>query len=133
MVATQAAMQSISPFFIVRNLQETIDFYRDCLGFETTFLGPEPDPYFAIINRDRVQIFIKEIDKDIEPVPNRQRHQWARWDAYVYTQDPDGLASDINARGGEKKVVPEDTSDGLRGFEIVDPNGYVFFFGRPRE
>jgi hypothetical protein len=26
----------------------------------------------------------------------------------------------------------KDTDDGLRGFEITDPDGYVLFFGRPR-
>jgi hypothetical protein len=26
----------------------------------------------------------------------------------------------------------KDTHDGLRGFEIQDPDGYVLFFGRPR-
>jgi hypothetical protein len=25
----------------------------------------------------------------------------------------------------------QDTSSGLRGFEITDPDGYVLFFGRP--
>jgi len=27
----------------------------------------------------------------------------------------------------------KDTHDGLRGFEIEDPDGYLLFFGRPRE
>jgi len=26
----------------------------------------------------------------------------------------------------------QDTHDGLRGFELKDPDGYVLFFGRPR-
>lgn len=130
MVATQLVMQSISPFFIVRDLQETIAFYRECLGFETSFSSPEPKPFFAIINPDGVQIFIKEIGKEIEPIPNKQRHEWARWDAYVYTPDPDILADEINAGCGDKRALVEDTDDGLRGFEIVDPNGYVLFFGK---
>lgn len=25
----------------------------------------------------------------------------------------------------------KDTHDGLRGFELIDPDGYVLFFGRP--
>ena len=25
----------------------------------------------------------------------------------------------------------KDTHDGLRGFEICDPDGYILFFGRP--
>jgi hypothetical protein len=30
-------------------------------------------------------------------------------------------------------VPLKDTHDGLRGFELKDADGYVFFFGRPRE
>jgi len=30
-------------------------------------------------------------------------------------------------------VPLKDTHDGLRGFEICDPDGYVLFFGRPRQ
>jgi hypothetical protein len=26
----------------------------------------------------------------------------------------------------------KDTHDGLRGFEVADPDGHVLFFGRPR-
>jgi hypothetical protein len=26
-----------------------------------------------------------------------------------------------------------DSHDGLKGFEIKDPDGYVLFFGRPRQ
>jgi hypothetical protein len=30
-------------------------------------------------------------------------------------------------------VPRKDTTDGLRGFELKDADGYVLFFGRPRE
>jgi hypothetical protein len=34
--------------------------------------------------------------------------------------------------GAAFSVPLKDTNDGLRGFEICDPDGYVLFFGRPR-
>jgi hypothetical protein len=34
--------------------------------------------------------------------------------------------------GAAFSVALKDTHDGLRGFEICDPDGYVLFFGRPR-
>jgi catechol 2,3-dioxygenase-like lactoylglutathione lyase family enzyme len=38
----------IAPFFIVRNVPAALAFYRDRLGFEITFQGPEPgDIFFA--------------------------------------------------------------------------------------
>jgi hypothetical protein len=55
-----------------------------------------------------------------------------RWDAFVYSPDPDALASEFGEHGAAFSVPLNDTHDGLRGFEICDPDGYVLFFGRPR-
>ena len=56
-----------------------------------------------------------------------------RWDAYCYTADPDALADEFSERGASFSSPLMDTRDGLRGFEITDPDGYVIFFGRPRD
>jgi uncharacterized glyoxalase superfamily protein PhnB len=55
-----------------------------------------------------------------------------RWDAYVYAEDPDALAAEFADGGAAFSVPVKDTHDGLRGFEISDPDGYVLFFGRPK-
>jgi hypothetical protein len=57
-----------------------------------------------------------------------------RWDAYVYTPDPDALAVEFADHGAafSAPLEVEGTHDGLRGFEICDPDCYVLFFGRPR-
>jgi catechol 2,3-dioxygenase-like lactoylglutathione lyase family enzyme len=127
----RAMTQAISPFFIVSNVDQTIAFYRDKLGFETRFQQPERNPFFAIIGRDGAQIFIKS-EKDVPPLPNPKRHRHMRWDAFVYAEDPDALAAEFAGNGAAFSVPLKDTSDGLRGFEICDPDGYVLFFGRPR-
>jgi catechol 2,3-dioxygenase-like lactoylglutathione lyase family enzyme len=137
---TRPTTQAISPFFIVSNVDQTIAFYRDQLGFETRFQQPDRNPFFAIIGRDGAQIFVKS-DKDTAPLPNPKRNPSMRWDAFVYAPDPDALAVEFAERfsahrvadGGAAFSVPlKDTHDGLRGFEICDPDGYVLFFGRPR-
>jgi catechol 2,3-dioxygenase-like lactoylglutathione lyase family enzyme len=127
----RAAIGHISPSFIVSNVDRTIAFYRDKLGFETRFEEPSPNPFFAIIGREGAQIFLKS-EKSIEPVPNSKRHPHLRLDAFVYVPDPDALAAEFTARGAEFSSPLKDTHDGLRGFEISDPDGYVIFFGRPR-
>ena len=49
MLMTRPNAQGISPFFIVSNVDQTITFYRDKLGFETRFREPDRNPLFAII------------------------------------------------------------------------------------
>jgi catechol 2,3-dioxygenase-like lactoylglutathione lyase family enzyme len=128
---TRPMLDAISPSFIVSDVERTIAFYRDKLGFETRFLQPEKDPFFGIIGHDGAQIFIKS-EGDIVPVPNHMRHRHLRLDAFVYVPDPDALAAEFADHGAVFSEPLKDTSDGLRGFEITDPDGYVLFFGRPR-
>ena len=68
----------------------------------------------------------------VQPMPNSERHPAARWDAYVYVPDPDTLSAEFSNNGKIFSAPLKDTHDGLRGFEIKDPDGYVLFFGRPR-
>ena len=128
---TRPKLDAISPCFIVSDVEQTIAFYHDKLGFETRFLQPEKDPFFAILGRDGAQIFIKA-EKDIAPAPNNTRHRHLRLDAFIYAPDPDAIAADFSEHGSAFSEPLKDTSDGLRGFEITDPDGYVLFFGRTR-
>ena len=131
-MATDSMLKEIAPFFIVKNLTVSIDFYNQKLGFETDLLIPEDDPFFGIVSRDNVRILLKHIAEDIHPVPNHTRHEWARWDAFIWVSpDPDALFAEYQSRGLEFHEPLADTDDGLRAFELKDHDGYVLCFGRP--
>lgn len=124
-------MAAISPFFIVSDVDRTIAFYRHKLGFEVTFQQPEQRPFFAVLRRDGAQLFVKS-EANIGPTPNSSRHPHLRWDAFVYAPDPEALAAELSGNGVTFSASLEATHDGLRGFELTDPDGYVLFFGRTR-
>jgi hypothetical protein len=70
------AIDSISPFFIVNRVHQSISFYQDKLGFGVTFQEPPPphqDPFFAVLSRDGAMIFLKGSG---DPLPNAQRYSW---------------------------------------------------------
>ena len=47
----------IAPFFIVKNVPAAFAFYRDRLGFDIIFQGPEPDDiFFGIVCRGGAMI-----------------------------------------------------------------------------
>ena len=128
------AISGIAPFFIVKSVPIALAFYRDRLGFDVTFQGPEPDDiFFGIVQRGAAMIMVKDVG--VEPVPNCRRDVQkgiARWDAYLHVPDPDALAAEFLSRNVEFSTPLKDTDDGLRGFELEDADGYVLFFGRPR-
>ena len=131
---TQAAILGISPCFIVNHVPTSLALYRDRLGFEITFQGPEPDDiFFGIVRRGGAMIILKDIG--VEPVPNYTRdikQGIARWDAYLHVPDPDALAAEFSSRNVEFFRELKDDDDDLRGFELKDADGYMLFFGRPR-
>ena len=129
--ATQAHLDSVAPFFIVRDVTPAVAFYKDRLGFDVTFLGPADDPYFAMLKRDGVWLMLKAITPEVLPMPNPSRHHWARWDAYIHTADPDALAEEFASRGVSFREPLGVNADNLRGFEVMDVDGYVLYFGRP--
>jgi catechol 2,3-dioxygenase-like lactoylglutathione lyase family enzyme len=124
----------IAPFFVVDDLSATLAFYQSKLGFDVLYRGGgegNGDDFFAGMTRDRVMFMFKAIAPGIHPQPNRSRHEWARWDAYIGTDDPDALYAEFVGREVPVHRELANTSDGLRAFEIVDNNGYVLCFGRP--
>jgi catechol 2,3-dioxygenase-like lactoylglutathione lyase family enzyme len=127
-----ANLTFISPFFIVSNVNDSVAFYVGKLGFEVIYIGPEGDPFYAMVGRENISIMLKAITKDIKPVPNYTRHEWAAWDAYISTEDPDALFEEYSTAGVTFRRPLRDDEDGLRGFEVIDADGYVLFFGRPK-
>jgi catechol 2,3-dioxygenase-like lactoylglutathione lyase family enzyme len=127
-----ANLTYVAPFFIVADLKAAVAFYTEKLGFEVRFIGPEGDPFWAMVGRDDISIMLKAIAPDIKPIPNSSRHEWARWDAYISTSDPEALYEEYRSRGLVFHQPLQDDGDGLRGFELADADGYVLFFGRPK-
>lgn len=131
---TRPDIAGIAPFFIVKDVPAALAFYRDRLGFDITFQGPESDDiFFGIVQRGAAMIMLKDVG--VEPLPNNKRDVekgWARWDAYVDVPDPDALAAEFSSRNVEFSQPLKNDDDGLRGFELKDNDGYVLFFGRPR-
>lgn len=128
---TKPTIEAVSPFFIAGDVERSIAFYRDQLGFTLVFQETEPphrSPFFAIVSRDGAMVFLKGSGAAL---PNPKRYSWARWDAYFLVPDPDALAVEFESRGVSFSEQLKDTHDGLRGFELTDPDSYVLFFGRP--
>ena len=86
----------------MKNLQASLSHYIERFGFQLDFQGPPDDVYYGQVSRDGIGIMLKTILPDVLPCPNHTRHEWARWDAYLW------------------------------GFEVTDADGYVLAFFRAR-
>ena len=119
-----------APLLIVSDLDASVDHYVQRLGFACRARA-DGDGIFAMVGRDAAQILLKVIGPEVPPRPNPMRHPWAPWDVFVYVEDPDGYARELAGRGCAVHTPLSNRDDGLRGFAVADPDGYVAFFGRP--
>ena len=126
-------LKAIMPLLVVEDVSRTIEFYTERLGFSIDFqqtLEGDTNPSFCILRRDGIAIMFKSILPEIKPKPNSKNHEWARWDAYIATHDPDSLFSEFKEKGVEFHRDLENDDDGLRGFEVKDNSGYILCFAR---
>jgi catechol 2,3-dioxygenase-like lactoylglutathione lyase family enzyme len=67
-------LNSITPFFIVEDLAETLRFYEAKLGFQVLYKGGDGqgNDFWAMVGRDKVTLMLKHITPDIHPQPNRR-------------------------------------------------------------
>ena len=133
---TQHKIGPVSPLFIVRDAQESANYYVESLGFELRVLQPrvlqpEDEPFFAMVGRDSTQLLLKAVSDTVLAQPNCTRHEWAPWDAFVYSESPTVLQEEFQARGALIQQQVQTREDGLTGIEVRDLDGYVLFFGHP--
>ena len=127
--------KAVSPQFTVPDLVQTANYCRDVLGFqissfwdgERAVTNPSRPVYFAILCRDRVQMFFNQADGPGEP-----RAGSKAYDAYFHVTGVDMLGEDLRRRGAHILEEPEDRLYGQRELVVLDCNGLTLAFAESR-
>lgn len=106
---------NVAPRLAVADLDRTITFYTQLLGFDCGALWPEQSPSFAILDRDRINIQF-ELVKPGVTIGNATL-SFDVEDALVVREQ---LAGRVQIEWG-----PEVYWYGRREFAIRDPDGYL--------
>jgi uncharacterized glyoxalase superfamily protein PhnB len=130
--STAQKLYSIAPYFIVDNIFQSAEFYRDKLGFQFNRIWGEP-PQFVIVHRDGVSIMLKSISSPGHTRPNNRVNTDACWDAYIWVKDADALYEELRSRGVKITREIEDEPYGCRDFDVEDNSGYILCFGQDIE
>jgi uncharacterized glyoxalase superfamily protein PhnB len=127
----------VTPNLIVSNVERSMAFYRDVLGFSVTATVPEPDgPFaFAWMQRDGVGVFLNS-HESIEDHANLASRTIGGTATLFITIEADDVKGGIDALfasiSPRAKVMMalKDQFYGMREFGIEDPDGYVIFFAQ---
>ena len=106
----------------VSNMEQSIQFYQEQLGFQLTFAWKEPIEY-AVLKRGSISIHLSLTSKDQQFIPNNTL-------LYIFVHDIDAVYEElINKRVLIKSQLGE-RDYAMKDFDIEDPDGYVLTFGQ---
>jgi predicted enzyme related to lactoylglutathione lyase len=123
-----AALTGISPVLLVADIERSVAYYRDRLGFACEVYGEPPN--FAAATRDGATILLA-----LCPEPDRIVPNWRIvdnvWNAYIRVDDADAVYAEVQERGAPIDYTIYDAPHGFREFGVQDPDGHDIAFGQP--
>jgi predicted enzyme related to lactoylglutathione lyase len=119
----------ISPVLLVADLERSVGFFGDQLGFTCQLHGDPPN--FATATRDGETILLSLADPSHSVVPNWQIVE-KMWDVYIRVDDVDAVYAEVQERGAAIDYAIYNAPHGFREFGVQDPDGHDIAFGQPR-
>jgi predicted enzyme related to lactoylglutathione lyase len=121
-------LTGISPVLLVADIERSVEYYRDRLGFECETYGDPAD--FATARRDEATLLLALCTEPDRIVPNWKIVDKA-WNAYIRVDDADAVYAEVQARGAGIDDTIYDAPHGFREFGVQDPDGHDIAFGQP--
>ena len=119
-------LTSISPQFLVDDLDRSIEYYTHGLGFDLDF---QYEDFYASVSRDGCAIHLKAAPKNEADRPHRQQNE--HLDAYIGVSNATALCDELRSRGALITKQLEDRPWSCRDFYVQDPDGYILCFSEP--
>ena len=122
------AMTDASPSFTVNDLEKSLAWYRDVVGFAIDEMWERDGKLMGVsLQAGDVTFMIGQDDWQ----KGRDRRKGEAFRIYCGTkQDVDALAAAIQARGGNLDTPPTDQPWGSRDFSLTDPDGFKITIGK---
>lgn len=127
-------LKKLTPNLMVEDVQQTLSFYSDVLGFKVLMTLPDQPPFgFAIVQRDQVELMFQSRSSLSENVPALMGHPiGASQTFYIEVQGLTKLYE--NLRNKVDIVVDLHTTFyGTQEFYFRDVNGYILSFTEPSQ
>jgi catechol 2,3-dioxygenase-like lactoylglutathione lyase family enzyme len=125
-------LNKLTPNLVVSDLQRSLEFYRDILGFTVATTVPDQPPYvFAALQSGAIEVFLNARDSAVSEYPRfKDRPIGGTLTLFIEVHGVgeiyDSLRSKVNV------VTPlEKKWYGLTEFAFEDPDGYTITFAEP--
>ena len=130
-VTTGGRLQSATPVFLVDDIEATMQWYQDALGFAAEAVPAVPPYDFCILCKDDVVIFLQQLPGYRKRDVYHER-EGGVWSVYFRTTGIEPLFKRLSQRADVTLIQPLRRQPYRQTeFEIRDPNGYVLVFAEP--
>ena len=129
MPSDSSPFKKLTPNLLVANVERSLAFYEDVLGFARGMTVPEQSPFvFASVTGGAVEIFLNDAATAIKEYPGFAGKPIGNSGTmYIEVQGIDALHDRLKNRA--TVVIPIATQFyGMREFAIQDPDSYVITF-----
>jgi catechol 2,3-dioxygenase-like lactoylglutathione lyase family enzyme len=121
----------IIPNLMVADMEKSLVFYRDVLGFTVAETVPDKPPFvFAWMKRGDAELFLNQHTppQPGQPDPFSGRQIGGTLSLYLPLQGIDELLKTLEARGVKIAIPIHKEFYGMREFAVYDPDGYLIIF-----
>ena len=120
-------LTGLAPQFVVPDVVQTAEFYRDKLGFEILGYFADP-PVYAMVRRDNAEIHFGKADGDTIQV-NETIRKGLGSDVYIFVSDVNALYQEFLEKGVEITEGPIKRIYDCVEITVKDCNGFQLVFG----
>ncbi len=114
------SFRSIAPMFGVKNIEQTVEFYQERLGFSVQGIWKDIGPY-AIVRRGGVVIHFFQVKEEDS----------GHTSVYISVDDANAVYEELKNLGHTNLKPPTDKPYGRRDFGVPDLDGHWLFFSSP--
>lgn len=122
-------LQSLTPNLMVENVNDTVNYYQDLLGFTILRTVPKEGNYdWAMVKRNEVVLMFQSKRTSSSEISSvKTQNPGGGVSLYVKVEEVHELFYDLNEKVEIVSEI-EDTFYGTTEFSITDLNGYVLTF-----
>lgn len=113
-------MRGSTTVFTVKNVMESLAYYRDKIGFDVAYEYGSPTFYVGLCSGE-VTLHLASAAQ----TPRQPGHGAVS----IFVDDVDAVYADLMKRGAKVLKEPKDYDYGLRDFDVADLDGNTIFFG----
>jgi catechol 2,3-dioxygenase-like lactoylglutathione lyase family enzyme len=126
----------ITPNLIVADMEKSLKFYRDVLGFTVSKTVPDKAPfYFAWLKRGEADIFLNQ---QAPPQPGQPdvlagRQIGGTLSMYIAMERIEDLLKTVESQGVKIAIPLHKEFYGMKEFAVFDADGYLIIFAEPAQ